>query len=263
MKVEIRPIQRKTWHGKTGQESFKRAIKLKALVDASNMEYATGLTVQEAEKYGEMLKQDLSPQYNPEQPHPFWDSNLATITLENATMFFDLEKTLDLIKVKVLKASKYVANSVQEYNEGKWPEATHVIFDESEEIAVTASKVELKKQAVIQSAKLSKDKKIELILILNGKNLKGKSDNFVEVELDKLIQGSPKEILRHIEMDSEDMTLHAIVLECLQKSVLRKVGHKVLYHDHVLGGDELDVVSYLKEPDNQDLKLRLLAAINN
>tara|TARA_R110000796_G_scaffold231853_2_gene349878 strand:- start:2798 stop:3589 length:792 start_codon:yes stop_codon:yes gene_type:complete len=263
MKVEVRPIDRKTWHGKVGQESFKRPIKLKALVDAASMEYASGLDKDEAVKYGEVLRQDLTPNYNPDEPHAFWDSSMATINLENRTMFFDQDKTLDFIKVRIMKASKYVANSLAEYDKGLWPDATHVIFDETEEVAVTAGKVEVKKQAVIQSSELSKDKKIEMILILTGKNLKGKSDGFVEVELDKLIQGDPREILRHIKMDAEDRTIHAIILEAIQKSVLRKVGHKVLYHDHVLGGDEIDVIAYLKDPENQDLKLRLMAAINN
>lgn len=263
MKIEVRPIERKTWHGKTGAENFKRPIKIKALVDAANMEYASGLDTEEAEKYGKLLNQNLNPSYNQGEPHEFWDSTMATITLENATMFFDTQKTMDFIKVRIMKASKYVANSVSEYEKGLWPEATHVIFDESEEVDVKAVKVEQKKQAVIKSAGLSKDKKIEMILILTGKNLKGKSDNFVEVELDQLVEKQPREVLRHIGMDAEDITLHAIVIEALQKSVLRKAGHKVLYHDHVIGSDELDVVSYLKEPENQDLKLRIMAAINN
>jgi hypothetical protein len=263
MKVEVRPIERKTWHGKTGAENFKRPIKIKALVDAANMEYASGLSPEEVEKYGKLLNQNLNPSYNPGEPHEFWDSSLGTISLENATMFFDSTKTMDFIKVRIMKASKYVANSMSEYEKGLWPEATHVIFDESEEVAVKAKKVELKKQAVIQSANLSKDKKIELILILSGKNLKGKSDNFVEVELDKLVDKQAREVVRHIGMDSEDATLHAVVIEALQKSVLRKVGHKVLYHDHVIGSDELDVVAYLKDSENQDLKLRIMSAINN
>jgi hypothetical protein len=34
-----------------------------------------------------------------------------------------------------MKGSKLVANSMKELDEGKWPEATHVIFDESEEVS--------------------------------------------------------------------------------------------------------------------------------
>lgn len=263
MKVEIRPIQRKTWHGKTGSESFKRPQKLKALVDAETMEYASGLNAEEKEKYSKLLRQDLSTQYNPDAPHPFWDSNLATVSLENNTIFLDPQKPIEFVKIKMTKASRFVANSLQEWEQGLWPDATHVIFDESEEVAVKATKVEMKKQAVIKSAELSKSRKIQLILILAGKNLKGKSDDFVEVELDKIVQKFPKEVLRHINKDAEEISLEALILECLQKSILRKKGHKIFYLDHFIGGDMLDVISYLSNEENQDLKIKLMAAVNN
>lgn len=263
MKIEVRPIETKKWHGKTGKESFTRSKKIQALVDPSTNEYATGLTKEDIEKLRDMgITYDLSPNFNQGEPHPFWDSPMATIELKNATMFFDTKKPLDYIKMKILKASKYVANSMKEYEEGLFPEATHVIFDESEEVEIKATKVAIKKKAIIEAAKLSKDRKIALIMILAGKNLKGKSDDFVEVELDKIIERKPKDVLRYIEMDPEKVSLHALVLEALQKSVLRKQGHKILYYDSVIGGDVYDVVSYLQDEENQDLKLRIMSAVN-
>ena len=49
-------------------------------------------------------------------------------------MIFDTSNPLDFIKMRVCKASRFVANSWKEFEEGLFPEATHVIFDESEEI---------------------------------------------------------------------------------------------------------------------------------
>lgn len=261
MKIEVRPIERKRWHGKSGKESFTRPKKIQALVDADKNEYATGLTKEDIVKLQEKgITYDLSPNFSENTAHPFWDSSTAVIKLNNATMFFDTTKPLDFIKTKILKASKYVANSMKEYEEGYFPEATHVIFDESEEIEVKASKIAIKRKATVESTKLSKVRKIQLVMILGGKNLKGKSDDFVDVELDKIIQKSPKEILRLMEMDKEEISIHSLILECLFKSVLRKQGHKILYHDSVLGGDIHDVISYLKEDENQELKLRLIEA---
>ena len=263
MKIEVRPIERKKWHNKSGKESFTRPKKIQALVDADKNEYATGLTKEDITKLKEKgVTYDLSPNFNQEQPHPFWDSSMAVVKLENATMFFDTKNPLDFIKVKVLKASKYVANSMKEYDEGLFPDATHVIFDENEEVEVRATKVAIKKKAVIESAKLSKDKKIQLIMIIAGKNVKGQSDNFVEVELDKITDKKPREILKYIEMDANRVALHSLILEALQKSVLRKQGHKILYHDSVIGNDIYDVISYLQEDENQDLKLRIMSAVN-
>ena len=75
MKIEVRPIERKTWHGKTGKDSFTRPKTLQALVNAETLEYATGLNTKEEEEYGKIFKQDLSKMYSHETPHLFWDSN--------------------------------------------------------------------------------------------------------------------------------------------------------------------------------------------
>ena len=271
MKVQIRPIPTKRWHGKTGNESFTRPKVIQALVDPDSMTYATGLTEKEEKELGEKLKIDLSKQFIIDKPHPFWDSKMGEVPLENRTMFFDTENPIEFIKIKICKNSKFVANSMKEWEDGMFPEATHVIFDESEEVEEKASRIEIKKKAVIETAKLSKGKKVELIMVLSAdgsdylraKNLKGKSDNFVEVELDKLIEGKSADVLRYLKMDKEELSTNALVLEALQKNVFEKVGHKIMYHESVLGQDIYDVVKYLNSPENQEFKLRVLAQVNN
>ena len=65
VKVEVRHIESKRWHNKTGQESFTRPKKIQALVDGSTMKYATGLTDQDKKdlvKKG--VSYDLTDNYN-------------------------------------------------------------------------------------------------------------------------------------------------------------------------------------------------------
>lgn len=263
LQVELRPIEHKKWHNKKGQESFTRPKKIQALVDGNTMKYATGLSPEDIEKLvKEGVKYDLSDNYDDKGPHPFWDSTLAIIKLENHTMFFDLQKPLDFIKVKVMKASKYIANSVQEYEEGIWPDATHVIYDEAMQADLIASKVEIKNQAILEASKLSPDRKIELILVLEGKNLKNQSPNFITVELDKTITKDPETFLRHLKLDKKQVSAHAIVLEALQKSILRKEGQRIYHMDTPLGMDEIEVAEYLSKNENQDVKLMILGKIN-
>lgn len=275
MLVEIKPIELKRWHGKAGKDSFTRAKKIQALIDPETMQYKTGLDnmsktythpkteeqVTELEYYGAIIGKDLSPLAS-DKPHEFWDSNLAVVKLENNTIFLNTDNPLDYIKWKICKASKFVANSMKEYDEGMFPEATHVIFDEAEEIEAKATKVELRKKATIECSKLSLSKKIQVVMILGDKNLKNQSSDFVEVEIDSLIQKRAGDVLEIINRDDEDTALHAMILEALQKSVLRKTGHKIVYFDSVLGGEVVDVVDYLKKPENQDLKLRLMSQLN-
>ena len=270
MKVQIRPIPVKRWHGKTGNESFTRPKIIQALVDPDSMTYATGLTEEEEKTLGERLKVDLSKQFLIDKPHPFWDSKMGEVSLDNRTMIFDTDNPIELIKIKICKNSKFVANSMKEYEEGLFPEATHVIFDESEEIEEKASRIEIKKKAVMETAKLSKGKKVELIMVLSAdgsdylraKNLKGKSDNFIEVELDKIIENKSADVLRYLKMDKDELATNALILEALQKNVLEKVGHKIMYHESVLGQDIYDVIKYMNAPENQEFKLRILAQVN-
>lgn len=270
MKVQIRPIPVKRWHGKTGNESFTRPKVIQALVDPDSMTYATGLTEEEEKTLGERLKVDLSKQFLIDKPHPFWDSKMGEVSLDNRTMIFDTDNPIELIRIKICKNSKYVANSMKEYEEGLFPEATHVIFDESEEIEEKASRIEIKKKAVMETAKLSKGKKVELIMVLSAdgsdylraKNLKGKSDNFIEVELDKIIENKSADVLRYLKMDKDELATNALILEALQKNVLEKVGHKIMYHESILGQDIYDVIKYMNAPENQEFKLRILSQVN-
>lgn len=283
-KIQVKPVSSERWHGKKGAESFKRPHSIPALVDAETLTYKTGLDyfkksfthpdnpeikLTEAEYYGLLLKQDLSNQFDTEKPHPFWDSKMSNIKLENRTMFFDPENPIDYVRIKILKASKYVANSLTEHEEGLWPEATHVIFDEAEEIESLSKTVELKKQATIECAKLSKDKKIALIMVLSAdgdylkaRNLKGKSDAFVEVELSKIIESNAEGIIEFINRSPEQALTHAMVLECLQRNVLYKEGHRIKYHESVIGESVADAVDYLLRPEQSEFKLRLTAQIN-
>lgn len=264
-KMEIRPIDRIRWHKKTGKESFTRPRKIQPLVNSETMTYDTGLTKQEIEKFSKIFKQDLSPVYNPEQPHQFWDSPIISVKLENNTMFLNLEKDIDYIKGAVIKQSRFVANSLREYEEGLFPDATHYIVDEVEEVERIASKIETKKQATIKASKISGERKREIIIILSGKNVKGNSDAFVEVELDKLINGKdskPAEVLRLIEEDPKKTKYLAVVLEALQKNVLKRAKHKIMYFESTLGTSAEDVADFLMEDENQDLYLQILKTIN-
>lgn len=258
MKVEIRPIQRKTWHGKTGKESFDRTKKTKALVDPTTMKYAVDLTEEDIKKYGELLKVNLSLTFNPDTPHEFWDSNMATVELPNATMFYDLDNPLHYVKYKIIRRSKAVANSMAEYNEGLWPDATHVIFSEEEEVQVKATQIELNRKLIELTSALSEERKIQAVMVVGGKNLRGKSRDFVEVELDKLINSEKKRsLLEFLQKTSEQALLEAVVHEALDRGILRKEGHKFMYFDAVLGTDVYDVTLYFQKPENQELLIKI------
>lgn len=279
--ILIKPIEKTKWHAKKGHESFTRPHSVKALVDAENYVYQTGLNykdknytlngdkVTEVQYYENLLKVDLSNQFQLDTPHPFWDTKAATLLLENKTMALDTRRPLEYIKYRIAKESKFVANSISEYDEGYFPEATHVIYDEEQEVEVQAKKIELIDTAKEKVNKLSESSKLSLILALTGdadftvaKNYKHKSANSVKVELNKIIERDPSKVVNFLGLGKDLIQGRAIIIEALQKNVLRKIGLRVMYFDAIIGEDVDDAVGYINDPKNQEFRVRILESIN-
>ncbi len=265
-KVEVKPLPIQKWHGKKNQESFARPKTIQAFADPSTMKYIHGLTDEDLKELKKKLgaKYDLSDDFNPETAHPFWDSSQARIKLENNTQIFNKANALDLIKVGIIKACPYVANSFEEWEEGRWPNATHYIYDEKETDEHEASKVELRDRAILEAQKLGKDRKLQIAYMMLGRNLKNNSDNALIVAIDKCISTDPKTFLKHASKENANMVaLGAMVKEAIDASILRKEGHKIMYMDSVLGVEELEVAEYFDKPENNELKLHILDKLSS
>lgn len=262
MLVEVRPLPRTKWHGKKNKESFSQPKAVEVLYNSETGKYDTGLTPEEAAKFGKELGIDLSDNFNPNEAHPYWSTKASWVVLKNQTMLFDTNKVLELIKIKNMRASKLVANSMREWEENKWPDATHVIFDENEEVDARATKGQLKRKAMIAADKMSIEDKISMVQILSSKSVRGRSPNHVEVEIDDLIETKPSEFLRFLEMGKEEVYARAAVLECLYKNILTKEGSAVYYMGELIGIDTDAAVDWFKNPQNSKIKVAILEKLN-
>jgi len=262
-KVEIRPLDIPKWHGKSNEESFTQAHTIEALYDHNTGGYATGLTEEEEEKYSKKLKVDLSRAFNQDEPHSFWNSRMGTVKLENATMILDDSIALEFVKVKMLKASKYVANSMKEWEEGLFPEATHVIYDETEEEDIKASKAKKRQEAVKLSLDMSVDAQVSIIQILTNKSARGKSANYLVGEIDDLIQDRLDDFIREAKKDKKDLFITAAVMEAIHRNILTKEGTAVFYLSDKIGYDFESAVEWFKDPQNQNMKTSILGKLNS
>lgn len=260
--VEVRPLPLKKWHGKEGKEDFTRPKVIEALYDKETQRYATGLTDEDRKRLEKATGLDLSDKFDFEKPHPFWNSQAAMIKLGNITTVFDVTKPLDEIKVKILKASKYVANSMKEWEEGRWPDATHVIYDEQEQVDLKAKKIEVKNKAVKLAMEMTKDEKINIIQILSDKSARGRSDNFINVEIDKIINDQPAEFVTYAEMDKSAVYTRAAILEAIHRNFLTKEGAAIYYMGDQLGHDLESTIAYFTDPQNQKLKAVILEKLS-
>jgi hypothetical protein len=259
MLVEVRPIAKTKWHGKKDKEAFSRPKDIEVLYDNATGRYATGLTPEEAEKYSKLLGVQLDDTFNANEPHPYWSTKAAMIRLPNQTVYFNTDKPSDFVKVKNLKASKFVANSMKELEEGKWTDATHVIFDEVEEINNQATKIALKEQAIQIKLKMSDEDKANMVQILSEKktSVKGRSTDFINVELSSIIDEKPSEFLKYARMGREEVYVRATLLECIHKNILTKEGGSIYYMGDMIAFDYEEAVRWFKDPQNQKMKISI------
>ena len=261
--VEIRPLDIPRWHGKQGKEAFTQPHTIEALYDHSTGGYATGLSEKEEIEYSKKMGGvDLSNHFNQDAPHPFWGSKMGRIKLENATMILDDTIALEFVKIKVLKASKFVANSLKDWENGLYPEATHVIYDESEEVGIKATKIQKKKKAVKLSYELDKASQANIVQILTGKSVRNRSQDFIDIEIDEFINERTDEFLVQAQMDKKDLSIRAAVLEAIFRNILTKEGTSIFYLSDKIGFDFESTIEWFKDPQNQNMKVSILDKLN-
>jgi len=261
MLIKIKPIEKTRWHGKEGKESFSQPSKIKALYDPTNGRYATGLSEKDKERLEKITGFNLSDFFNPNEPHEFWDSDAATVTLPNHTFVLNLEIPLDEIKYNILKASKFIANSEQDLQDGLYPEATHIIFDETEQVRIKATKVQQKLEVYKRVLKLSKAVKMQIILILSKKQAVGLNDEQIDIEIDELVQQNPVGILDLLSKPKNYIATKATIIEATYKGILTQRNKSYYYMDELIGEDIEEAVDYLLDVKHQQLKTILLSKI--
>lgn len=261
--VEVRPLEKERWHNKSGREGFARPITIEAPVSLITGKLVTGLSEEDQVRLEKETKYDLSSEYTPGKPHPFYHSMTGMVKLENKTNIFNSSKPIDEIKIKIMKAHDLVANSQKEYEEGKYPDALFVIFDELEEVTIKASKAAVKRKVILEASKLTKTRKAEIVQILSGISVRNQSEDYVDLKLDDAIEASGAErVLTLIQRDKTRTALHALVLEGIHKQVLRKDGTAVYYMDDQIGFDVESAVDYFSDPKNQTMKAQIMDLIN-
>lgn len=260
---EIRPIIKDTWHGKVGKESFTCEKVIQAAVDIEAYEYKVKITQKEIDELKDGgLRYDLSLDFDAEVPHPFWDTTPASVKLTNKTEFKTIKKPLDLIHYRIILASKHVANSQKELDEGKWPFASHILYDKEAEVAAKASKLAIKKKARKLADAASLTEKIQVLMLLEETNHRNSSADAIDVAMDEIVETKAVDIINILSGDKEYNSARHLILECLQRQILRKSGTNIIYFDTTIGTDIQQAANFLKENDNQQLRLKLIEKVN-
>lgn len=263
LKIEIRPIPNRNRIREFSEnlEYFSQSTTLYPFVNPKTRRYETGLTKEDVENLkADGFPYELDDHYVAGVPHTFWESQIVKVELQNNPMFlYPGKSTIDFIKWKFLSVNSYIYSSEEEMLTGSKPEATHYIYNEDHEVAIRATKLEIKNQLIKDLSNVSLQRKRNLILIINNENTDNKDENYLTVKFDEIINNEQKsELLRTLlDMKAEDLNLKAEVLSAIHKNVLRRTKKGIFFFENNLGFSEEDAAKFLSKPENQEIYLNI------
>ncbi len=262
LKIEIRPIPGRNDIKKYSEnlEYYAKAHTIGPFVNPQTMKYESGLT----EKDREYLKKIGFPHNIDENylrvPHEFWESQAVRIGLVSTPMFlYPGKNTFDYIKWKYLLKSKYVYSSEAQMKTGTKLQATHYIYDESEETEIKASALERKNNLLLKVTKLTSQRKKDLILIITDEDVSNKADNYLTVKIDEILKDKSRAMELETLLDANEgsITIKAEVKKAIRANVLKKTQKGIMHFETNLGFGVEDVVKFLSDPENQDIYLNI------
>tara|TARA_R110000787_G_scaffold279645_1_gene389860 strand:- start:9377 stop:10180 length:804 start_codon:yes stop_codon:yes gene_type:complete len=251
--VYVKPIIKERWHGlhKIGRAKFQGTSDvLQAVYDRNLGVLATGLDEEQRERLSKSMGVDLAPIQSNEYWHEF------KVKLEDKTMIFDTNIPFQELQISMLRASSQIANSQKEHDNGMWPDAKYVIYDEQQEVEKEAKTAEVKANAFSIFSKLSPSKRLDVLKIF-GKATTNSSEDFTYARLYEILEEDPKRFSEVASAKPEEIKVKALMFDLEGKGILRTKGAAYLYNDQQLGFDYDDTVMYLMNPKNQALLIKL------
>lgn len=251
--IYVKPIIKERWHGlhKVGRAKFQgTADVLQAVFDSTIGKLATGLDSEDEARLGSLLGVDLIAT----EANKYW--NNFKVKLEDKTMIFDTKIPIQELQIKLMRASKYVANSQKEYDEGKWPHAKYVIYDEKQETEKQAKTAEVKAKANELFSKLTHSKRLDLLKVF-GRDANNSTEEFSYAKLYEIVEDDPKRFIEVASMKPDEIKTKALIFDLENKGILRTKGTAYLYNDQQIGFDYESTVDYLLNPKNQELFIKL------
>lgn len=266
-KIEIRPIPNRNSIKQFSEnlEYFSQSHIIAPFVNPVSLKYETGLSEEDLDYLKESkFPYDISDNYTKGIAHPFWEGSMVKVELKNSPAFlFPGKSLIDFIKYKYLLVNNYIYKSEEELKSGIKSQATHYIYNESEENGIKAGELEVKYGLIRKVSELSLSRKRDIVLILLNENTENKNEDYLTTRLDMIITNKElsKELGDLLKQNTESVTLSAEIKSAVQKNILRKTKQGIFFFETNLGFSEEDVKEFLINPENQEILLNIKSKI--
>lgn len=232
----------------------------RVLIKKYEEKYPHGMTEQEF--FENELGVDLNPFLDKDDPANFWrKSKKGRVMLTKEGITLNLNRAMDMMRYKILLSNtKKVAPSYEVRKQRTSYE--FMIVNKGQMVSKRVEEANVKAQAFVEYAKVtsSKDNMINFIKSLGRTIPVAHTEDWLKAEILTVMEGSPKDFIAKV----SDPTYEAriFVQNACEVGAIKRMNEKRYVLDSGAElGDLLDVINYLSDPDNQEVKYRIQAKI--
>ena len=212
----------------------------------------TGLTAADAER----LEKEIGFEQGKLAPNSsFWDT--FAVKVGKKDVILDTDRPEDELKYLFLKGHKRVANGLNKIT----PATDYVMINRDSE-AEEANKInKIKREAYREMDKMSIED-MRKCLRLYGIKSDTMSNELIEAKLTEQIEESPKKfIMKWVENPNKEINF--VIEEAIAKNIIRKNRAQYYFGTDLIGNGLEDVIAYLKDKKNNDIKMAILNEIKS
>ena len=245
MIVILRPINKNRWSGLIKYKNCYEDIG--SYFTRSGILY-TGLVDDDAVRLGAILGHDLA------KSSDFWHTFF--IRTNEKDLYLNTDDPMDELKYLFLKNHKRVKTSLLETK----ATANFVLINKEEEAKKASVYGRTKRKSITEFDKLSTDD-IRKALRLYGHNADSMTNEMAENRLFEIVEGDPEGFLKKWVHNTVRDT-QFIIEQATSKNIIRRKQRLFTYGTEKLGYGMEDVITFIDDPKNQDIKIAILKAID-
>lgn len=212
----------------------------------------TGLTREDAKRLEEALGKEegeLSPSSE------FWTT--FAVKLGKKDLILNTEKPLDELQYLFLKGHKRVAEGLANMNASK----DYVLINKDAEAEQANRLNKVKRDAYRELDKMS-IADMRKCLRLYGMKSDTMSNELIEAKLSEQIETAPEKFLIKW-VNNPNKEINFVIEEAIAKNIIRKNRSQYFFGTDMIGNGLDDVMAYLNDKKNQDIKLSILQEIKS
>jgi hypothetical protein len=212
----------------------------------------TGLSAEDAAR----LEKEIGyPEGQLSPNSTFWDT--FAIKIGKKDLILDTNRPEDELKYLFLKNHKRVANGLNSIKPG----TDYVMINKDSEAEEQNKFNKVKREAYREMDKMSTEE-MRKCLRLYGMKSDSMSNEVAEAKLSEFIEADPSKFLMKW-VNNPNKEINFVIEEAIAKNIIRKNRAQYYFGTDLIGNGLEDVIAYLKDKKNQDIKLAILNEIKS